>query len=48
MIYRKPFDPMRGAVEKSSAKPAAEAKKLALKKMFDNSLLQEIQKEMTK
>ena len=48
MIYRKPFDPMRGAVKRSSAKPAAEAKKLALEKMFDNSLLQEIQKEMTK
>ena len=30
------------------AETASEAKKLALEKMFDNSLLQEIQKEMTK
>lgn len=30
------------------AETAADAKKLALEKMFDNSLLQEIQKEMTK
>jgi hypothetical protein len=30
------------------AESAAEVKKLALEKMYDNSLLQEIQKEATK